>query len=56
MRIKQGLRLFCLVLSCLLLVGVLPTNAQATEPAGKFVLVVEAGGKLVVAPDRKSVV
>ena len=51
MRMKQGLRLFCLVLSCLLLLGVLPTNAQATEPAGKFVLVVEAGGKLVVAPE-----
>ena len=51
MRMKQGLRLFCLVLSCLLLVGVLPTNAQAAEPAGMFVLVVEAGGKLVIAPE-----
>ena len=51
MRIKQGLRLFCLVLSCVLLAGVLPTNARAVEPEGKFVLVVEAGGKLVVAPE-----
>ena len=51
MRMKQGLRIFCLLLSCLLLVGVLPANAQAAEPAGKFVLVVEAGGKLVVAPE-----
>ena len=51
MRMKKGLRLFSLLLSCLILFGVLSTNAQAAEPAGKFVLVVEAGGKLVVSPE-----
>ncbi len=48
---KQGLRIICLILSLVLLAGVLPAAALAVEPAGKFVLVVEAGGKLVVAPE-----
>ncbi|MBO5323994.1 MAG: PQQ-binding-like beta-propeller repeat protein [Oscillospiraceae bacterium] len=51
MRMKKGLRLFCLLLSCLLLIGVLPSQAQAAESAGKFVLTAEAGGKLVIAPE-----
>ena len=51
MRIKKGWRCFSILLSCLLLVAVLSTNVYAAEPAGKFVLVVEAGGKLVVAPE-----
>lgn len=48
---KQGLRIICLILSLVLLIGILPAAALAVEPAGKFVLVVEAGGKLVVAPE-----
>lgn len=51
MKLKQGVRLLCLLLSCLLVVGFLPSQAQAAEPAGVFVLTVEAGGKLVVAPE-----
>ena len=51
MRMKKGSRLFSLLVSCLILFGVLSTDAQAEEPAGKFVLVVEAGGKLVVSPE-----
>ena len=51
MKLKQGLRLLCLLLSCLLVIGILPSQAQAAEPAGVFVLTVEAGGKLVVAPE-----
>ena len=50
MKIKQGLRALCLML-CLLLTGLFPVSARAAEPAGKFVLVVEAGGQLVVAPE-----
>ncbi|MBR6650531.1 MAG: hypothetical protein IKL36_03880, partial [Clostridia bacterium] len=48
---KQGLRIICLMLSLILLIGVLPATALAVEPAGKFILVVEAGGELVVAPE-----
>ena len=44
-------RLLCLLLSCLLVIGVLPAQTQAAETAGKFVLVAEAGGKLVIAPE-----
>ena len=51
MKLKQGVRLLCLLLSCLLVVGFLPSRAQAAEPAGVFVLTVEAGGKLVIAPE-----
>lgn len=51
MRMKQGFRAVCLLFACLLLIGILPAKAQAAEPAGKFVLVVEAGGKLVIAPE-----
>jgi len=41
-----------LLISLLLVVGFLPTTAQAEETAaGKFVLVAEAGGKLVIAPE-----
>lgn len=47
---KMGTRLLCLLLSMLMLVGVLPTGIlAATENA--FVLVVEANGALVVAPE-----
>ena len=51
MKIKQGLRLLCLLLSYLLVVSVLSPQAQAAQPAGKFVLVAEAGGKLVIVPE-----
>ena len=51
MKMKQGVRLLCLMLVCLLVVGFLPSKAQAAEPSGVFVLTVEAGGKLVVAPE-----
>ena len=51
MKLKQGVRLLCLMLVCLLVVGFLPSRAQAAESAGVFVLTVEAGGKLVVAPE-----
>ena len=51
MKMKKGLQMFSLLLSCLLVVGMLSTNTQAAELAGKFVLAVEAGGKLVVSPE-----
>ena len=51
MRMKQGFRILCLLFAFVLLIGALPTNAQAVEPAGKFVLVAEAGGKLVITPE-----
>lgn len=51
MNIRKGLRLLCLLLCCLLVIGVLPSEAQAVEPAGRFILVAEAGGKLVIAPE-----
>ena len=51
MRLKQGVRFLCLVLTCLLAVGFLPSKTQAAEPAGRFVLAAEAGGKLVIAPE-----
>ena len=51
MKLKQGVRLLCLVLVCLLVVGILPSRAQAAEAGGSFVLVAEAGGSLVIAPE-----
>ena len=51
MNIKKGLRLFSLLLLTALLVGALPVNAQKEGSAGQFVLVAEAGGKLVIAPE-----
>lgn len=51
MKLKQGVRLLCLLLSCLLVVGFLPSQVKAEESTGVFVLTVEAGGKLVVAPE-----
>lgn len=55
MRTKWNIRLTCLLLAAVMLLGILPTPARAEEtPAGKFVLVVEAGGKLVVAPEYVS--
>lgn len=45
-------RMLILLISLLLVVGFLPTAAQAEETAaGKFILVAEAGGKLVIAPE-----
>lgn len=45
-------RMLTLLLLLLLVVGFLPTTARAEESAaGKFVLVAEAGGKLVIAPE-----
>ena len=48
---KQNLRkrLACLLLSALLLIGCLPVTALAAENG--FILVAEAGGKLVIAPE-----
>ena len=48
---KQNLRkrLACLLLSALLLIGCLPVTAAAVENG--FILVAEAGGKLVIAPE-----
>ena len=45
-------RMLILLISFLVVVGFLPTTAQAEETAaGKFILVAEAGGKLVIAPE-----
>lgn len=51
---KQNLRkrLACLLLSALLLIGCLPVTALAAENG--FILVAEAGGKLVIAPEYVS--
>ena len=51
MNAKQGIRLMCLLLSCLLLAAVAPGGAQAAEAAGRFILVAEVGGQLVIAPE-----
>ena len=51
MKLKQGLRLLCLMLVCLPVAGFLPSQVQAAEITGAFVLTVEAGGELVVAPE-----
>ena len=51
---KQNLRkrLACLLLSALLLIGCLPVTAAAAENG--FILVAEAGGKLVIEPEYVS--
>ena len=51
---KQNLRkrLACLLLSALLLIGCLPVTALAAENG--FILVAEAGGKLVIEPEYVS--
>ena len=52
MKRKQGKWLLSLLLSVILTVGLLPTTAHAEEAGGgKFILVAEAGGKLVIAPE-----
>ena len=51
MKIKKGWRFISFVLSIVLLTGFLSTVATAAEPAGKFILVVEASGELVIAPE-----
>lgn len=43
-------RLICFILSIVLFVGLLPVNARA-EGSGSFILVVEAGDKLVIEPE-----
>lgn len=43
-------RLISLLLSVVLMFGLLPTSVMAEE-TGSFILVVEAGGKLVIAPE-----
>ena len=46
------MRLVSLLLSVVLVVGLLPITALAEETtAGKFILLAEAGGKLVIAPE-----
>lgn len=45
-------RMLILLISLLLVMGFLPTTSQAEETAaGKFILVAEAGSKLVIAPE-----
>ena len=52
MRKYQRMQFVCLLLSVLLVVCLVPTTAQAEETAaGQFILVAEAGGKLVIAPE-----
>ena len=49
---KKVQRMLILLLFVLLVVGFVPKTAQAEETtAGKFILVAEAGGKLVIAPE-----
>ena len=49
MKMNLRKRLVCVLLSVLLLIGCIPATVFAAE--GAFILVVEAGGKLVVAPE-----
>ena len=51
MNTKKGLRLLGLLLSLVLMAGLMPVGAKAAQPAGRFVLSAEAGGKLVIAPE-----
>ena len=51
MKINKGLRFICLLLVSLMVVSIFPSRTQAAESAGKFVLVAEAGGKLIIAPE-----
>ena len=52
MRRTQWMRFACLLLSVILVAGQLPATVWAEETAaGKFILVAEAGGKLVIAPE-----
>ena len=51
MNTKKGSRLLGLLLLLIVLVGILPVTAMAAETAGSFVLVVEADGELIVAPE-----
>ncbi len=49
---NQGKKVLCLLLSVVLLVGLLPITAFAAQSQEyAFVLVVEAGGELVIAPE-----
>ena len=49
---KKVQRMLILLLSAMLVAGLLPAAVQAEETAaGKFILVAEAGGKLVIAPE-----
>lgn len=50
MFIKKGLRLIGILLLTVLLWGILPAAVMAAEPEGKFVLVAEADGELIIAP------
>lgn len=53
MRYPMKKRAISFLLSVLLLLGMLPVGTQA-EQVGSFVLVVESGGKLVIAPEYVS--
>ena len=50
MKFKGAIRLTCIVLIATLLC-LWPTTAHATEQEGRFVLVAESGGQLVIAPE-----
>ena len=47
---KQRTGLVGLVLAIVLMAGFLAVPARAAEPENRFVLVAEAGGKLIFAP------
>ena len=48
---KQGVWLLCLLLLLVMAASVMPAFAMRTEPAGRFILVAEADGDLVIAPE-----
>ena len=48
---NKGLQWMCVTLIAALLLGLFPADAQAAELVGKFVLTVETGDKLVIAPE-----
>ena len=54
MRKRQGMGRISLLLAMVLLVGLLAMPAQAAESENRFILVAEAGGKLVIAPEYVS--
>ena len=51
MKMNKGLRLLSAAMVCLVLLPAGPMGADAAEPAGHFILVAEAGGPLVIAPE-----
>lgn len=48
---RKGLRVLCLLMVCLMLGCAITAHAQTSGQEGRFVLVVESGGKTVIAPE-----